>query len=346
MMHSRLLPSLVLALAAVACGGGQSGEQSGGQPPAAAPAIITIDGSSTVYPVTEAVAEEFRKQNPGTDVTVGRSGTGGGFQKFCRGETNISDASRPILAAEIEACQKAGINYIELPIAYDGMAVVVNPKNTWTTSMTVAELKQLWEPAAQGKILRWNQVRAGWPSQEIHLFGAGVDSGTFDYFSEVITGKAKSSRGDYTSSEDDNVLVQGVAGDQYALGYMGLAYYEENKDKLKLVAIDDEKADNGAGPILPSLETVRNGTYRPLSRPIFIYVSTKALERPEVQKFVEFYLDSGAALAREVGYVPLTDAEQQLVRDRYAAKTAGTMFDAASPMQSQISLEQRLRGQK
>lgn len=346
MMHSRLLPSLVLAIAAVACGGGQSGEQSGGQAPAAAPAIITIDGSSTVYPVSEAVAEEFRKQNRGIDVTVGRSGTGGGFQKFCRGETNISDASRPILAAEIEACQKAGITYIELPVAYDGMALVVNPKNTWTTSITVAELKKMWEPAAQGKILRWNQVRAGWPNQEVHLFGAGVDSGTFDYFTEVINGKAKASRGDYTSSEDDNVLVQGVAGDQYALGYMGLAYYEENKDKMRLVAVDDEKADNGAGPILPSLETVRNGTYRPLSRPIFIYVGTKALERPEVQKFVQFYLDSGGALAREVGYVPLTDAEQQLVRARYAAKTAGTMFDAASPMQSQISLEQRLRGQK
>lgn len=345
-MRSCLIASVLLAVSATACGGRQSGEQSGGQSSGAAPAVITLDGSSTVFPVSEAVAEEFGKLNPGTDVTVGRSGTGGGFQKFCRGETDISNASRPILAAEIEACQKAGITYIELPVAYDGMAVVVNPKNTWATSITVTELKKLWEPAAQGKILRWNQVRPGWPNQEVHLFGAGVDSGTFDYFTEVINGKAKASRGDYTSSEDDNVLVQGVAGDQYALGYMGLAYYEENKDKMKLVAVDDEKADNGAGPILPSLETVRNGTYRPLSRPIFIYASTKALERPEVQKFVQFYLDSGAALVKEVGYVPLTEAEQRLVHDRYAAKTAGTMFDPAASMQSQISLEQRLGGQK
>jgi phosphate transport system substrate-binding protein len=344
--RSCLVASVLLAVSATACGGRQSGEQSGSQSSGAAPAVITLDGSSTVFPISEAVAEEFRKLSPGTDVTVGRSGTGGGFQKFCRGETDISDASRPILAAEIEACQKAGITYIELPVAYDGMAVVVNPRNTWATSITVTELKKLWEPAAQSKILRWNQVRAGWPNQEIHLFGAGVDSGTFDYFTEVVNGKAKTSRGDYTSSEDDNVLVQGVAGDQYALGYMGLAYYEENKDKMKLVAVDDEKADNGAGPILPALETVRNGTYRPLSRPVFIYVGTKALERPEVQKFVQFYLDSGAALVKEVGYVPLTEAEQRLVRDRYASKTPGTMFDPAASMQSQISLEQRLHGQK
>jgi phosphate transport system substrate-binding protein len=296
--------------------------------------------------VSEAVAEEFQKLNAGTNVTVGLSGTGGGFQKFCRGETDISDASRPILPAEIEACGKTGISYIELPVAYDGLAVVVNPKNTWASSITVAELKKLWGPDAQGKILRWNQVRPGWPDEEIHLFGAGVDSGTFDYFTEVINGKAKASRGDYTSSEDDNILVQGVGGDQYALGYMGLAYYEENKDKMKLLGVDDEKADNGAGPILPSLETVRGGTYRPLSRPIFIYVSTKALERPAVQKFVEYYLDSGSPLVQEVGYVPLTDAELQLVRQRFTSKTAGTMFDAASPMQSQITLEQRLRGQK
>ena len=181
-------------------------------------------------------------------MTVGLSGTGGGFQKFCRGETAISNASRPILAAEIEACQKAGINYIELPVAYDGLAVVVNPKNTWATSITVPELKKMWEPAAQGKVLRWNQVRADWPNQEIHLFGAGVDSGTFDYFTEVINGKAKVSRGDYTSSEDDNILVQGVAGDQYALGYMGLAYFEENRDKLKLVPVDDGNPANGEGP--------------------------------------------------------------------------------------------------
>ena len=211
---------------------------------------------------------------------------------------------------------KGGISYIELPVAYDGMAVVVNPKNTWAPSMTVAELKKLWSPEAQGKVLRWNQVRASWPNQEIHLFGAGVDSGTFDYFTEVINGKAKVSRGDYTSSEDDNILVQGVAGDQYALGYMGLAYFEENKDKLKLVSIDDEDPSNGEGPIAPSAESVRNGTYRPLSRPIFIYVNTAALSRPEVQKFVEYYVTSASPLVAEVGYVP---ADRRRAEARAAA---------------------------
>jgi phosphate transport system substrate-binding protein len=333
----------VLSVFAIACGGG--GAPATGEGGTAAPTVITVDGSSTVFPVTEAVAEEFQKVNQGTQVTVGRSGTGGGFQKFCRNETVVSNASRPIAAAEIEACKKGGIQYIELPIAYDGMAVVVNPKNTWASSMTVAELKKLWSPDAQGKILRWNQVRSSWPNQEIHLFGAGVDSGTFDYFTEVINGKAKVSRGDYTSSEDDNILVQGVAGDQYALGYMGLAYFEENKDKLKLVAIDDENPANGEGPIAPSAETVRNGTYRPLSRPIFIYVNTAALSRPEVQKFIEYYVTSASPLVSEVGYVPLTDSEQKLVQQRFAAKTTGTMFDAKAPSDPKISLEQRLSGQ-
>ena len=194
-------------------------------------------------------------------------------------------------------------------------------------------------------MLRWNQVRANWPNQEIHLFGAGVDSGTFDYFTEVINGKAKVSRGDYTSSEDDNILVQGVAGDQYALGYMGLAYFEENKDKLKLVPVDDGNPANGEGPVAPTPETVRNGTYRPLSRPIFIYVNTAALARPEVQQFVQFYLDAGGPLIKEVGYVPLTDSEQNLVRERFTKKTTGTMFDASAPMDPKVSLEQRLSGQ-
>jgi phosphate transport system substrate-binding protein len=344
-MKNYLRPVLIFSavIATASCGGG-GGTGDTGQSSTPAPQVIAIDGSSTVFPVTEAVAEEFQKEHAGTQVTVGLSGTGGGFQKFCRGETAISNASRPILAAEIEACQKAGINYIELPVAYDGLAVVVNPKNTWATSITVAELKKMWEPTAQGKVLRWNQVRSSWPNQEVHLFGAGVDSGTFDYFTEVINGKTKASRGDYTSSEDDNILVQGVAGDQYALGYMGLAYFEENKDKLKLVPVDDENPGNGAGPIAPSSETVRNGTYRPLSRPIFIYVTTAALARPEVQQFAQFYLDSSAPLIKEVGYVPLTDAEQQLVKKRFASKTTGTMFDAAAPMDPKVSLEQRLAG--
>jgi len=335
--------TIAVSLATAACGGG--GSTSPGEGDSPAPSIILVDGSSTVFPVSEAVAEEFRKKRPEIDVTVGLSGTGGGFQKFCRGETAISNASRPILPAEIEACQKTGVAYIELPVAYDGLAVVVNPKNTWATSITVQELRTLWEPAAQGKVLRWNQVRGGWPDQEIHLFGAGVDSGTFDYFTEVINGKAKASRGDYTSSEDDNVLVQGVSGDQYGLGFMGLAYFEENADKLKLVPVDDGNPDNGAGPIVPSGETVRNGTYRPLSRPIFIYVTVASLARPEVQQFVQFYLDSSGPLIQEVGYVPLTDPEQQLVRQRLTDKTIGTMFDVTSAADPKISLEQRLRGQ-
>jgi len=329
-----VLPVLV---GAAACGGGGTTES--GAP--AAPQVITADGSSTVAPVTEAVAEEFQRANPGTRVTVGTSGTGGGFQKFCRDETDISDASRPITPGEVEACAKTGVTYIEIPVAYDGLAVVVNPKNTWAASMTVAELKTLWEPAAQGKVTRWNQIRSGWPDREIHLFGAGVDSGTFDYFTEAIVGKSKASRGDYTSSEDDNVIVQGVGGDENALGYFGFAYYEQNHDKLKLVAVDDGDDANGAGPVAPSPDTVKNGTYRPLSRPIFIYAKVKALERPEVKSFIDFYLNQGIPLVREVGYIPLTDQEYMMVRNRFSARTTGSMFEGVDS-HSQLTLEQRL----
>jgi phosphate transport system substrate-binding protein len=321
-----------------ACGGGSSPQ--GGAAPTSS-GVIAADGSSTVAPVTEAIAEEFQRANPGTRVTVGTSGTGGGFQKFCRGETDISDASRPINPSETEACTKAGVAYIELPVAYDGLAVVVNPKNTWVTSMTVAELKMLWEPAAQGKITRWSQVRPGWPDREIHLFGAGVDSGTFDYFTEAIVGKTDASRGDYTSSEDDNVIVQGVSGDENALGYFGYAYYEQNQGKLKLVAIDDGNDANGKGPIAPSPETVKNGTYRPLSRPIFIYPKVKSLDRPEVKNFVEFYLTKGVPLVREVGYVPLSDPEYAKVRERFNARKTGSMFEGTDS-HSQLTLEERL----
>jgi phosphate transport system substrate-binding protein len=323
-----------MALVAAACGGGSETTNA----PAAAESVIRVDGSSTVFPITEAVAEEFQKERPGARVTVGSSGTGGGFQKFCRAETDISDASRPITSTEIEACSKGGIEYLELPIAYDGLVVVVNPKNTWVQSMTVAELKKLWEPAAAGKISRWSHIRDGWPDREIHLFGAGVDSGTFDYFTEVIVGKAKQSRGDYTSSEDDNVLVQGISGDELALGYFGMAYYEQNKDKLKLVAVDDGNADNGGGAIAPSIETVRGGTYRPLSRPLFIYVSTAALARPEVKGFVDFYLGKETGLIQEVGYVPLSEREQELVRSRYTNGTKGTIYAGAKPGQTLESL--------
>jgi phosphate transport system substrate-binding protein len=329
---------VVLSLGATltACRGGTSTEGT-----ATSARLIEVDGSSTVFPITEAVAEEFRKANRGIDVTVGTSGTGGGFQKFCRDEIDISDASRPIKATEAEVCAKANVQFIELPIAYDGLAVVVNPRNTWAASMTVAELKRLWEPAAQGKVVRWNQIRENWPDREIHLFGAGVDSGTFDYFTEAIVGKEAQSRGDYTSSEDDNVIVQGVAGDELALGYFGYAYFEENKDKLKLVAVDDGEDKNGKGPIAPSPETVKNGTYRPLSRPVFIYPKLTALDRPEVKSFVDFYLSKGASLIREVGYIPLTDHEYELVRSRLASRKTGSMF-RGTDSQSQATLEQRL----
>jgi len=303
--------------------------------------VIRLDGSSTVYPIAEAVAEEYQRANAGSKVTVGISGTGGGFQKFCRNEIDIADASRPIKPTEVEACAKSGVQFIELPVAYDGIAVVVSPKNTWATSMTVAELKKLWEPAAQGTIKRWNQIRADWPDREIHLFGAGVDSGTFDYFTEAIVGKEDQSRGDYTSSEDDNIIVQGVAGDELALGYFGFAYYEENQGKLKLLGIDDGDDTNGSGPIQPSPQTVKDGTYRPLSRPVFIYPTVKALERPEVLSFIDFFLSKGVPLVREVGYIPLADGEYDLVRSRLAARKTGSMYEGTDS-HSKFSLEQRL----
>jgi phosphate transport system substrate-binding protein len=263
---------------------------------------ISIDGSSTVYPITEAVAEEFRAISPRVRVTIGVSGTGGGFQKFARGETDISDASRPIKEKEIAACEKNGISYVELSVAYDGLTVVVNPENNWVDNFTVEELKKIWEPAAQGTIMKWNQIRPDWPDEEVHLFGPGVASGTYDYFTEAVVGVTGSSRGDFTASEDDNVLVQGIAGDKFGLGFFGLAYYEENKDKLKVVAVD-----GGHGPILPSLETVRSGSYSPLSRPLFIYVNSTAIERMEVISFVDFYLENASLLAAEVGYIPMPD---------------------------------------
>lgn len=265
---------------------------------------VKIDGSSTVYPVTEAVAEEFKSEFPDVQVTIGVSGTGGGFKKFGRGETDISNASRPIKEKEAADCEANNIKYIGLEVAYDGMAVVINPENDWATDIKVEELRKLWEPAAQGKILRWNQIRPEWPDKEIHLFGAGTASGTFDYFTEAIMGKSGASRGDYTASEDDNVLVQGIKNDPLALGFFGLAYYEENSSILKLVPVD-----NGNGPILPNMETVISNTYAPLSRPIYIYVNNVSTHRPEVVKFVEFYLETTKEIAKEVGYIQLPDKE-------------------------------------
>jgi phosphate transport system substrate-binding protein len=285
--------------------------------------VIKIDGSSTVFPITEAVAEEFQIQNRGKiRVTVGISGTGGGFKKFCRGETDISDASRPILTAEMEACRAAGIKYYELPIAYDALTVVVNPQNTWVTQLTIADLKKMWDPAAQGKVKSWNQVNPKWPNEPLALFGPGSDSGTFDYFTEAVTGKAKSSRGDYTGSEDDNVLVQGVASNKGALGYFGYAYYEPNAGKLKAVPIVG-KSGKAVGP---SRENVVNGTYEPLSRPIFIYVAEKAAQRPEVKAFVEYYLAQGKPLIEEVKYVPLPAQAYSLATEHFRSGKLGTGF--------------------
>lgn len=279
---------------------------------------IKIDGSSTVFPVTEAVAEEFQKSQRGrVRVTVGVSGTGGGFKKFCRGETDISNASRPILQKEIDECRKAGIRYIELPVAYDALTVVVNPANTWAKNLTIAELKKMWEPAAQGKVNNWNQIRPGFPNAPLKLFGAGTNSGTFDYFTEAVVGKSKSSRGDFTASEDDNVLVQGVARDRNAIGFFGFAYYAENTNKLKSVAV------NG---VAPSETTVKNGTYNPLSRPIFIYVSDKAANKPEVRQFVQFYLQNAPKLVKEVKYVPLPNSAYTTAQSNFNRKRFGSIF--------------------
>lgn len=308
---------VALAVAGVLAGcGGQRQEQ----------VLVTVDGSSTVYPVTEAVAEEFQADTAGSvQVTVGVSGTGGGFKKFCRGETDISDASRPILSQEIEACRAAGIEYIELPVAYDALTVVINPANTWATEMTVDELKTIWSPEAQGTITRWNQVNPAWPDEPISLFGAGADSGTFDYFTEAVVGKAKSSRGDFTASEDDNVLVTGVAQDKNALGFFGFAYYEENTSRLNAVKI---KLNADAPAIGPSAAAVIDGSYQPLSRPIFIYVNAKAAKvKPQVAQFVEYYLSHAVPLIEEVKYIPLPARAYTMALENFRAGKVGTVFD-------------------
>lgn len=300
--------------------------------------VVKVDGSSTVYPVTEAVAEEFQKANKGLKVTVGVSGTGGGFKKFCRAETDISNASRPISVSEMADCKKAGVEYYELPVAFDALTVVINPKNTWLKSATVAELKKMWEPAAQGKITRWNQVNPAWPDQPMKLFGAGSDSGTFDYFTEAIVGKSKSSRGDFTASEDDNVLVQGVAGDVNAIGYFGYAYYAENTNKLKALPIIEKEGKPAVGP---DEKTVLNGSYQPLSRPIFIYVNAKSLEKPEVKKFVEYYMKDGAKMAKEVKYVPLPAIAYKTGLEHIAKGKKGTVFGGKNEVG--ITIEELLK---
>lgn len=286
--------------------------------------VVKIDGSSTVFPPTEGVAEDFQKLKKGAmKVTVGISGTGGGFKKFCRNETDISNASRPILKAEMEACKAAGVEYYELPVGFDALTVVVNPKNTFLKELSVAELKTMWEPAAQGKITSWKQINPSFPDTPFKLYGAGSDSGTFDYFTEAITGKAKASRGDYAATEDDHVTVKGVAGDVNALGYLGYAYYAENQKTLKALPIV-EKA--GKSAVLPSEQNVINGSYQPLARPIFIYVNAKSLEKPEVKEFIAFYMKEGSRIMKEVKYVPLPASAYKNNEEHLAAGKKGTVF--------------------
>jgi phosphate transport system substrate-binding protein len=296
------------------------------------PSLVKVDGSSTVFPITEAVAEEFQRGNRGAiRVTVGISGTGGGFKKFCRGETDVQDASRPIMKEEMEACKNNKIQYVELPVAFDAMSIVISPQNNWVDTISVEELKRIWEPAAQGRISRWKQIRPSWPDAPLKLFGAGSDSGTFDYFTEAIVGKAKSSRGDYTGSEDDNTLVQGVSSDKNALGYIPFAYVEPNAKRLKVVAVDA-----GKGPVLPSRETVENGSYQPLSRAIFIYVNQNSASRSEVKAFVEFYMQNAIKLVPQVKYVPLPYAAYTQALERFRNGKIGTAFYGSPSVGVQI----------
>lgn len=294
--------------------------------------VIKIDGSSTVFPITEAMAEDFQTLVRGkVRVTVGVSGTGGGFKKFCRGETDIQDASRPIQANEMEACRAKNIKFIEIPIAFDAAAIVVNTKNDWVQQITVAELKKIWAPAAQGKIKKWSDVNSAWPKERLNLYGPGSDSGTFDYFTEAVVGKAHSSRGDYTASQDHNVIVTGVAQDKWALAYIPLSYYEENKNKLKVLGlIGGDKAPKKNEAVLPSRETVESGVYFPLSRPIFIYVNELSLHKDWVSQFVKYYLKQAPKIVPEVKYVPLPAKAYELGLQRLQSKKLGTVFGGHS----------------
>jgi phosphate transport system substrate-binding protein len=326
----------MFVLALTACGDDSGEDEPGATSVPQVTGSVAIDGSSTVFPITEAVAEEFQKVQKNVKVTVGISGTGGGFQKFCNGEIDISEASRPIRPTEIDACKAKSIEFVEIPVAFDALSVVVSTQNNFISCMTTAELKKLWEPAAAGNVTRWNQVRADWPNEPIALYGAGTDSGTFEYFTEAINGTARQSRPDYTPSEDDNVLVQGIAGNRNALGYFGLAYLVENQTRVKAVQVDEGK---GRGCVTPSAPTVENGTYTPLSRPLFIYVKKDVAARPDVKAFVDYYLKEGpASLVKEVGYVPFPQKINDLAKARWSSLKVGTAYtgDVAGKTVEQI----------
>ena len=300
---------------------------------------IDVDGSSTVFPITEAVAEEFGKlTNGNVRVTVGVSGTGGGFKKFCNGETQISDASRPIKAKEVDMCAEGGVEYIEIPVAIDGLTVITNKDNTWAQCMTIEELDKMWGPAAEDTVMKWSQVREGWPDEEMDMYAPGVDSGTFDYFTDTVSGDSGASRGDFTASEDDNLIIQGVSGGKNGVGYLGYAYYVENADKLMAVEID-----GGNGCVPPTDANINQGTYSPLSRPLFIYVRKDAAGTPHIAEFIRYYLSGeGQGLAAEVGYIPFPRPVYDLALAKFENGTVGAVFGGENPMEG--SVEEVLAG--
>jgi len=319
-MRTRItrLAAATVALLAIAASAPQSGSEL-----AALKGEIRVDGSSTVYPITEAVAEDFSKAAKGVRTTVGISGTGGGFKRFCKGEIDISDASRPISRGELDTCKSAGVEFIEIPIAYDGLCIVVNKQNTWATKLTLDQIRKIY--SATGTAKTWKDLDSAWPDRAIKVYSPGTDSGTFDYFREVTVGKDGKVRSDMSVSEDDNVLVNGVAGNRDAIGYFGFAYYVENKDKLIAVALDD-----GKGAVLPADATILDGSYAPFSRPVFIYVNRKSADRPEVAAFVNFYLRNAPKLSKEVGYTPLPESIYGTANANWKARRTGTQFLDAS----------------
>jgi len=332
----RLGSLLSLGLLVVSCGGAEVSENLAS--PAAAEGVIKIDGSSTVYPITDEVAKEFEFEQPNAEkLEVNVSGTGGGFKKFCSGETEINNASRPITTEEMEACKSAGVEYVEVPVAFDALTVVVHPENDWANDISVEELKKLWEPAAEGKILKWNQIRDSWPDRPIKLYGPGQESGTFDYFTSVIVGESGAGRKDYTASEDDTLLVRSVRTDADALGYFGYSYYKDSNETIKALSVD-----GGNGAVFPSGETVKNGTYQPLSRPLFIYVNrAKADADDGLDAFVNFYLANARVLVNVTGYQPLPDDAYSLALDRFEQRKVGSVF--AGKSQANVTIEDLLK---